>query len=118
MINFLLDMILPMTSKVLVKYPLLFDMHDCKLTKVLYMPQLTKIILSINQNINNNLRIEFDINNGKKVCIIHKKYKFLNISVRPFTLERYLGLIQSKIIIKHWWKRIMVCYIGINYLVT
>lgn len=44
--------------------------HTCRLTKVLYVPGLTKNLLSVSQLLEHNLQVEFDQLNGEKLCLI------------------------------------------------
>ncbi|KAH9313426.1 hypothetical protein KI387_044060 [Taxus chinensis] len=47
--------------------------HDYKITDVLYVPRLTKNFLSVSQLLDHNLKLDFDSNNGEKVCLIRDK---------------------------------------------
>lgn len=52
-----------------------FGISSCRLTNVLYMLGLTKKLLSVNQFLDHNLKIEFDTNQDKKIGLIKDKSK-------------------------------------------
>ncbi|KAH9299486.1 hypothetical protein KI387_031168 [Taxus chinensis] len=66
--------------------------HDCKITDVLYVPELTKNFLSVSQLLDHNLKLDFDSNNGEKVCLIRDKSRGSKIVARASNVGRMFQL--------------------------
>ncbi|KAH9325159.1 hypothetical protein KI387_005337, partial [Taxus chinensis] len=53
--------------------------RKCTLTKVLYVPGLTRNLLSVTQLLNHHLKVEFLVQNGIKSCLISRQERDIKL---------------------------------------
>ncbi|KAH9322086.1 hypothetical protein KI387_016725, partial [Taxus chinensis] len=64
----------------------------CRLSDVLYVPGLTKNLLLVSQLLDHNLKIDFDSQSGKKMCMIQDKSRGSKIIAKASNVGRMFQL--------------------------